>query len=268
MSCKPNAVASPAKGLREPAERTSSNQVTSRRYGLKRGNSRPPRGVPGTQGQAVPSSLRLSLPPRPYWTSYSTKFDRSFHESWYGEIVYSGLEMRPDALPPSSSQPTGETSQGAGHVLAVLLRAGSRVLNQAGGWLTEHDVLASFYPDRWYNCCRVFRPDGPLAFVYCHVATPARIANGLITWVDLDLDVLVQPDGSFQILAEGEFATNARQWGYPPNVLARAWAAGAELASMAARRASPFDHLSGTLQDMVERELLRWETEGQASRHG
>jgi len=253
MSYKPFAAASPAKNLGELAERTPSGRVTSHSTKTAPGYSRHSAGVRRTQGQAVPSS-RLSLPPRPFWTSYSTKFDGSFHESWYGEIVYSGPETRPDALPPSPSQPPGETSQWGGHVLVVLLRAGSRVLNKAGSWLTEHDILTTFYPDRWYNCCRVFRPDGSLDFVYCHVATPARIANGLITWVDLDLDVRVQPDGSFQLLDEGEFATNSLQWGYPPDVLARAWAAGAELASLASGGAGPFAHLEDTLGRMAERE--------------
>ncbi len=257
MSSRSFPVAFPAKSLGEPAARTPSSQVTAR--GSKTGldSSRPPAGVRRTQGQAVPSSSRLSLPRRPYWTSYSTKFDRSFHESWYGEVVYSGPTTSAHALPSSPSQPAGETSQQSGHVLVALLRAGSRVWNPAGSWITEHDILATFFPDRWYNCYRVFRPEGSLAFVYCHVATPARIANGLISWVDLDLDVLVQPDGPFQLLDEGEFAANSRQWGYPPDVLARAWAAGAELASMASRRVGPFAYLDDTLGRMVERVRLR-----------
>ena len=49
------------------------------------------------------------------------------------------------------------------------------------------------------------RDDGHIKGWYCNVSKPAEFTPGEIAYVDLALDLLVYPDGSYLILDEDEF---------------------------------------------------------------
>ena len=73
-----------------------------------------------------------------------------------------------------------------------------------------------FWTDRWYSVFRFQTPDGHLLRFYCNINTPARLADGVLSFVDLDVDVLVNPDYSFTVLDEDEFDLHAELYAYPP----------------------------------------------------
>ena len=73
-----------------------------------------------------------------------------------------------------------------------------------------------FWTDRWYSVFRFQTPDGRLLRFYCNINTPARFADGVLSFVDLDVDVLVNPDYSFNVLDEDEFELHAELYAYPP----------------------------------------------------
>jgi protein associated with RNAse G/E len=70
------------------------------------------------------------------------------------------------------------------------------------------DVFHEFYYfDRWYNIFQISAPDGTLKGWYANVGSPAELnpETGTLDYVDLALDVWVQPHGEFVILDEDEF---------------------------------------------------------------
>ena len=73
-----------------------------------------------------------------------------------------------------------------------------------------------FWTDRWYSVFRFQTPDGRLLRFDCNINTPARLADGVLSFVDLDVDVLVNPDYSFKVLDEDEFDLHAELYAYPP----------------------------------------------------
>ena len=73
-----------------------------------------------------------------------------------------------------------------------------------------------FWTDRWYSVFRFQTPAGRLLRFYCNINTPARLADGVLSFVDLDVDVLVNPDYSFKVLDEDEFDLHAELYAYPP----------------------------------------------------
>jgi protein associated with RNAse G/E len=73
-----------------------------------------------------------------------------------------------------------------------------------------------FWTDRWYSIFRFQAPDGRLLKFYCNINTPPTLDSGALTFVDLDVDVLVQPDYSYQVLDEDEFERHAQLYRYPP----------------------------------------------------
>jgi protein associated with RNAse G/E len=98
-----------------------------------------------------------------------------------------------------------------------------------------------FWTDRWYNVFRFREPSGTLRNYYCNVNAPATLEGGVLTFLDLDIDVLVAPDFSYSILDEDEFEQNAARYKYPPDILRRSHQALDELLSLIEGRQFPFD---------------------------
>ena len=105
----------------------------------------------------------------------------------------------------------------------------------------EHDLLGRIAPgtvskefywlDSWYN---VFRFGGKF---YCNVTEPPSFDGSLLTYVDLDIDVLVEQDFSYRILDLEDFEL----YPYPAEVKQKARQALAELISLVETRTFPFD---------------------------
>lgn len=108
-------------------------------------------------------------------------------------------------------------------------------------------ALEFFYFDRGYNVIAGYAPDGALRACYCNICRPATLAvtadGPEVRFVDLDIDVLVQPDGACVVTDEDEFARHAARYGYPPEVQEAAQAAVAALLAAVRGRRPPFDTL-------------------------
>lgn len=105
----------------------------------------------------------------------------------------------------------------------------------------EHDLLGRIAPgtvskeyywlDRWYN---VFRFSDRF---YCNVTEPPRFDGSVLTYVDLDIDVLVEQDFSYRILDLEDFEISP----YPVEVKQKARQAVAELIRLVEARSFPFN---------------------------
>jgi uncharacterized protein len=82
-----------------------------------------------------------------------------------------------------------------------------------------------FWFDRWYNIFRFHEPDGTLKAWYCNVAMPPTFAEGVLDFIDLDIDVVVWPDMRHEVLDLDDFAENLQKYSYPPGVIKNAEAA-------------------------------------------
>jgi uncharacterized protein len=97
-----------------------------------------------------------------------------------------------------------------------------------------------YWLDRWYNVFRFLENDGATRLCYGNVNTPPRFENSVLTYIDLDIDILAQPDFSYQVLDLEEFEMNAVRYGYSNEVKTKARAAVDELISMIETRQFPF----------------------------
>src|ERR1041385_193645 len=97
-----------------------------------------------------------------------------------------------------------------------------------------------YWLDRWYNVFRFLGDDGKTRLWYCNVNTPPAFAGETLTYIDLDIDVLVQPDLSYQVLDLDEFETNSTVYGYSDKEKKMAHAAVDQLASLINGRQFPF----------------------------
>ena len=63
-----------------------------------------------------------------------------------------------------------------------------------------------FYADRWYNIFEIHdRDDGEIKGWYCNIGMPAVIEDGVVSYVDLALDLWVSVHGKQTVLDEDEF---------------------------------------------------------------
>lgn len=97
-----------------------------------------------------------------------------------------------------------------------------------------------YWLNRWYNVFRFLKDDGSTRLWYCNVNTPPEFKDRVLKYVDLDIDILVQPDFSFQVLDMDEFETNARRYGYSDEEKRHAQKAVDELISIIETRQFPF----------------------------
>ena len=71
---------------------------------------------------------------------------------------------------------------------------------------TGDRFVETYYSDRWYNIFAIHdREDGRIKGWYCNIGKPAVIEAGLVSYVDLALDLWVSADGKQTVLDQDEF---------------------------------------------------------------
>jgi protein associated with RNAse G/E len=115
----------------------------------------------------------------------------------------------------------------------------------------KHDFLGTilsgtisteyYWLDRWYNVFRFSDPDQSLKRFYCNVNVPPHFDGRVLSYIDLDIDVLVEPDLTYKILDEDDFEQNAIRYPYPGEVQVNARAALAELIGLIESGSFPFN---------------------------
>ncbi len=98
-----------------------------------------------------------------------------------------------------------------------------------------------YWLDRWYNVFRFLEPDGQLRSFYCNVNMPPEFDGRTLSYVDLDIDILVAPNLDYEILDMDEFESNAEVFNYPKAVRESAHRAVHEIISLVTERRFPFD---------------------------
>jgi protein associated with RNAse G/E len=148
------------------------------------------------------------------------KFDGKEHRQWPAQLVF---EQRPLLILDATFQDEVD------HDLLGNIAKGT--LSTEYYWL-----------DKWYNVFRLANETGALRSFYCNVNVPPVFDRDVLTYVDLDIDVLVAPDYSFRILDIEDFEDNASKLSYPTEILENAHRAVDELISLIETRSFPFDN--------------------------
>ena len=149
------------------------------------------------------------------------KYDGALHRTWGAELI-----RQQDSLVVLDAKFPDEIV----HELLGTIASGTHSLEYY--WL-----------DRWYNIFRFSQPDGTLRNYYCNVNVPAKFDGETLSYVDLDLDILVDPDFSYRLLDVEDFERNARLFGYTEEIQANARQALTELIGLIETRAFPFSDL-------------------------
>ncbi len=151
-------------------------------------------------------------------TINSRKFDGNIHRSWKAEFI-----KKKDSLLTF----VGEFEQEVKHSHLGVIRR--KTVSYEFYWL-----------DRWYNIFRFHEPNGDLRNFYCNLNMPPTFERDVLDYVDLDIDVLVWSDYSFEILDLDEFEENSINFNYSQEIHNQVRKSLEELKTMIANRVFPF----------------------------
>jgi protein associated with RNAse G/E len=103
-----------------------------------------------------------------------------------------------------------------GDRVVTVNRVGDQVGGPAGGWGMKHANRTIYWLGRPYNLSEVYQPDGRLKQIYIHIASPARVEDGVLIYTDYELDVVKRPGQPLRIVDEDEFEVATNEYGYSP----------------------------------------------------
>ena len=98
-----------------------------------------------------------------------------------------------------------------------------------------------FWKNRWYSIFRFHHPSGELRNFYCNVNQPPSFSKNVLDYIDLDLDVLVWKDLSYQVLDLDEFQTNSVAMNYSADLKKNVQKGLDEIIHLIKNRLFPFD---------------------------
>ena len=98
-----------------------------------------------------------------------------------------------------------------------------------------------YWLDRWYSVFRFENPNGGLRNFYCNLNLPPEISKDVLDYIDLDIDVLVEPDGRFKVLDLEEFDANSERFGYGQALTQKVFDSLEELTGLIEMRKFPFE---------------------------
>lgn len=138
----------------------------------------------------------MSFKPGQPFTVNSRKYDGSISRSWQCEVV----------------------GDGEGYI--DLVGCFEEAVDHPNLGLIEKGTVSRerFYLDRWYNSFCFEFPAGTLRNYYINICMPPTIGDGVIDYVDLDIDLIVWPNGLVITVDVEEFEANARAFGYTSEV--------------------------------------------------
>ena len=153
-------------------------------------------------------------------TINSKKFDNKIHKQWSAKLI----ERKDNLL-----VFYGEFEKEINHPQLGVIRRGTA-------------SFEFYWLDRGYNVFRFHEPEGDLRNFYCNLNLPPRFEDNILDYIDLDLDVLVWKDFSYEILDLEEFEKNSKKFNYTDSLKIEVEKNLKELLSLIKQKSFPFDY--------------------------
>ncbi len=106
-------------------------------------------------------------------------------------------------------------------------------------WFSKEPAVSFFSKTDWYNVIAMIK-DGGVIF-YVNLASPTLMSDGMLRYIDYDLDFKLFPDGSILTLDEGEHERHKRKYRYPDDLVNVIELATKDVLKRLEKRVYPFD---------------------------
>lgn len=139
---------------------------------------------------------------QPDYQVESRSYDRFLRGSWRGYRLEHDVKLSDE-----------ETVEMARDCLRLWLPAGTLMNWATGTRPLRYNCLQLYWPERWYTLS-AFYNGRSLIHTYASIIRPPLIELDHLTYVDLDLSLLVKPDLSYEVLTQAEFDQLSQTLGY------------------------------------------------------
>lgn len=123
-------------------------------------------------------------------------------------------------------------------------------------WTSRIPGVSFFYPGKWYNMVALIEDEG--IRYYCNVASPFYQSDNVLTYIDYDLDVILNQKGDIYVLDEDEYNKHRKLYHYSQTVEDKVKAGLNELLERVKERQDPFD------DSLVQAYYQLWKASAQA----
>ena len=79
-------------------------------------------------------------------------------------------------------------------------------------WVSRVPGVSFFIPKEWYNIVALIEPAG--IRYYCNIASPPYLNGNILTYIDYDLDVIVMPNRTRQVVDIDEYEIHQNVYHY------------------------------------------------------
>ena len=123
----------------------------------------------------------------------SRSYDQMVRGSWQAYRLHQSTLLSDELLAEASSD-----------CLRLWLPAGTLMHWSTNTRPLRYNCLQCYWPQRWYTLS-AFYDDRVLKYTYATIIQPASIEIERLSYVDLDLSILVKPDLTYEVLTLAEF---------------------------------------------------------------
>ena len=88
-------------------------------------------------------------------------------------------------------------------------------------FIFDRQSIEFYFNDRWYTVACVFNNEGEIESYYCNIAMPCTFTGNEVSFIDLDLDVIIQPDMSYKVIDWDDFEEHKVLYGYPHELIGK-----------------------------------------------
>ena len=160
------------------------------------------------------------MPDNKLITINSRKFDGEIHRTWKAELIEETEEL---------------------YIFVGVFHL--EVKHSKLGVIRRNTVSYEYYwKNKWFNIFRFHEPEGNLRNFYCNINQPPELKNSILDYIDLDIDVLVWQDFSFEILDMDEFEENILKYKYSDLLQKKVHKSLAEIIELIENKNFPFDY--------------------------
>jgi protein associated with RNAse G/E len=97
--------------------------------------------------------------------------------------------------------------------MIVLINSQTPIRERDGKeWTSKIPSVTFFIPGQWFNVVSLLEDQG--VRYYCNIASPPYVNDGVITYIDYDLDVIRTPDGYTQVVDQEEYELHKQNYHY------------------------------------------------------
>ncbi len=84
----------------------------------------------------------------------------------------------------------------------------------------DKETIEYFFFDKWYTAAFVFNDESICDYVYCNICLPSTLANQVVSFIDLDIDVIYYK-GEVKVVDIDEFEEHLITYKYPKKTIAK-----------------------------------------------